>query len=89
LEKRFIYGELNCFLGVGNNVLEEDDLTDKATRDMFALFWEAMALQAEDALFPRVRLEGLLFYLPGIMVFIVTFPVAIINGHCLSIYILE
>jgi len=31
-------------------VLEGNDLTDKATRDVFALFWEAMALQAKDVL---------------------------------------
>jgi len=43
LEERFTYRELDCFLGVGNNDLNEDSLVDKAIRDMFALFWEAMA----------------------------------------------
>jgi len=38
LEKRFIYGELDCFLGAGDKELDRDNLVDKTTRDMFALF---------------------------------------------------
>ena len=30
----------------------------------------------------RVRLEGLFFYLPCIVAFAVSFPVAVIDGHC-------
>ncbi len=36
LGKRSIYGELDCFLEVVDNVLERDDLADKATRDVFS-----------------------------------------------------
>jgi len=44
------YGEKDCFLGVENKGLEEDSLADKAIRDMFVLFWEAIALPAVKAL---------------------------------------
>jgi len=50
LEKRSTCRELNCFLGVGNNILEGDDLADEATKNVFALFREAMTLPAEEAL---------------------------------------
>jgi len=50
LEERSVCGELNCFLEVGDNGLDRDDMVDKATRDVFALFWEAMVLPAEKAL---------------------------------------
>jgi len=43
LEERFIHRELGCFLGVGNGDNFEEVLADKATKDGFALFWEAMA----------------------------------------------
>jgi len=33
-----------------DNVLDGDDLADKATSDVFALFWEVTALPAEEAL---------------------------------------
>ena len=43
LEERFTYGVLGYFLGVGNrDDLGEGFLVDKATRDEFALFWEAV-----------------------------------------------
>ena len=42
--------KLNCFLGVGNNILKEDNLADKAIRDVFVLFWEAMTLLVVEAL---------------------------------------
>ena len=38
LEERSTYGELDCFLKVGNNILEGDNLANKAAGDMFALF---------------------------------------------------
>jgi len=50
LEERFTHRELDCFFGVGNDYLEGDDLVDKSTRDVFALFWEVMALLAKEAL---------------------------------------
>jgi len=37
LKKRSTYGELDCFLGVGDDVLEGDDLVNEATGDVFAL----------------------------------------------------
>ena len=45
LEERSIYRVLGCFLGAkdGDN-LKKEFLTDKATKDVFALFWEAMAV---------------------------------------------
>ena len=43
LEERSTYGLLDYFLGVGDrDDLEKEFLADKATRDVFALFWEAM-----------------------------------------------
>ena len=43
LEERSIHGLLGCFLGVGDrDGLEEGFLADKAARDGFALFWEAV-----------------------------------------------
>ena len=51
LEERSIYRELDCFLEVENkDNLERNDLADKATRNRFALFWEAIALSEVDAL---------------------------------------
>jgi len=51
LKERFTHRELGCFLGVGNrDGLDRDYLVDEATRDVFALFWEAMVLPAEKAL---------------------------------------
>jgi len=35
---------------VGDNLLKENDLANKVTRNIFVLFWEAMALLAEEAL---------------------------------------
>jgi len=50
LEERSTYRKLDCFLGVGDkDSLEEDVLMDEATRDVFALFWEAMTLPAVEA----------------------------------------
>ena len=45
LEERLTHGELGCFLGAGdrNNFEEKEVLVDEAIRDVFALFWEAMA----------------------------------------------
>jgi len=44
LEERSTCGVLGCFLGVGDrDDLEEGFLVDKAARDMFALFWKAVA----------------------------------------------
>ena len=43
LEERSTCGVFGCFLGVGNgDGLEEGFLADKAARDGFALFWEAV-----------------------------------------------
>ena len=43
LEERSIRGVLGCFLEVGDgDSLEEGFLVDEATRDGFALFWEAV-----------------------------------------------
>jgi len=50
LEERSTHRKLDCFLKVGNNILEGDNLVDKAAGDMFALFWEAVVLLAEKAL---------------------------------------
>ena len=41
---------IRLFLEVGDNVLEEDDLIDKAIRDVFALFWEAAVLKTKNIL---------------------------------------
>jgi len=37
LEERSIYGELDCFLGAGDDTLKGDDLIDEAIRDLFTL----------------------------------------------------
>jgi len=50
LEERSTCEELGCFLGVGNSSLDRDDLADKTTRDVFALFWGVVTLLAEEAL---------------------------------------
>jgi len=38
LKEKFIYRELDYFLGVENNMLEGDDLVTETTGDVFALF---------------------------------------------------
>jgi len=44
LEERFTCGVLDYFLGVEDgDDLEKGFLVDEATRDRFALFWEAVA----------------------------------------------
>jgi len=43
LEERSTYRVLGCFLGAGDkDDLEEGFLVNEATRDKFALFWEAV-----------------------------------------------
>ena len=37
LEKKSNHKELDCFLKAVNDVLEENDLMDEATKDVFAL----------------------------------------------------
>ena len=44
LEERSTYRVLGCFLGAEDrDGFEEGFLVDRATRGVFALFWEAMA----------------------------------------------
>jgi len=44
LKERSTYRELGCSLGAGDrDNFEEKVLVDKAARNGFALFWEAMA----------------------------------------------
>ena len=51
LEERSTYRKINCLLGVENrNGLEDDDLANKAARNIFVLFWETVALLVEKAL---------------------------------------
>jgi len=53
LEKRFIHGELNYFLGTKSkelDILEGNNLVDKATSNVFALFWELIVLPGKKAL---------------------------------------
>jgi len=50
LEEKSTCEELDCFLRAGNNSLDRDDLVDKAIKNVFALFWGAVALLVEEAL---------------------------------------
>jgi len=53
LEERFTYKELDCFLEVVDkvlNVLEDNNFANKATEDIFDLFWEPIVLPAKKAL---------------------------------------
>jgi len=50
LKEKSTCEELSCFLEAGDNILNRDDLTDKAAKDVFTLFWEVMTLPAEKAL---------------------------------------
>jgi len=43
LEERSTCRVLGCFLGAGNGNDFEEVLADETTRDVFALFWEAVA----------------------------------------------
>ena len=50
LEERSIHEELGCFLEAEDkNGLEKDDLADKSARNVFILFWKAVALPAVEA----------------------------------------
>ena len=57
-------------------MLKEGDLADKAARG------HSIARKKSLTLLPKVRLKSLLFYLSSIIVFIVAFPVVMINDHC-------
>ena len=50
LEERSTHEKLDFFLEVENNMLKDNDLVDEATENVFALFWEAIALLVEKAL---------------------------------------
>ena len=50
LEGRFTYEELDFFLGAEDDMLEGENLVDKATRNVFALFYKVMELPAVEAL---------------------------------------
>ena len=82
LKEKFTCRELDYFLEAKNNILEEDNLMNKAIRDIFALFWNVIVLLAENALsyFWEWDLRAF-FYLPCIIVFIVTFLVIVINNN--------
>jgi len=43
LEERFSYEVLDCFLEARDGDDFEEVLADKTARDVFVLFWEAMA----------------------------------------------
>jgi len=50
LEERSTCRVLGCFLGAEDrDNLEEEFLVDEATRDRFALFWEAMVVPEVEA----------------------------------------
>jgi len=50
LEERSTYGEFGYFFGAENgDGLEEDNLTNKAVRDVFAFLWEVIALPVVEA----------------------------------------
>jgi len=48
--ERSTHEKLDFFLEVENNMLKDNDLVDEATENVFALFWEAIALLVEKAL---------------------------------------
>jgi len=49
LKERSTHEKLGCFFRAGDGDVLEDDLVDKATRDVFDLLWKAMALLAVEA----------------------------------------
>jgi len=49
LGERSTCRELGCFLKVRDNTLEGINLADEATGNVFALFWEVIALSTEEA----------------------------------------
>ena len=57
-------------------MLKEGDLADKAVRG------HSIASKKSLTLLLEVRFKSLLFYLSSIIVFIVAFPVVMINDHC-------
>ena len=63
-------------MGAGDgDGLKEEFLVDEAAGAEFALFWEAIAE-------PEMGLKGLFLHLPCMVMFTVSFPVAVINSHC-------
>jgi len=60
--------------------LEEELLADKAAEDGFALFQEAGGRSF--SLLLGVRLKGLFLCLSCMVVFVVLFPVVIIDSYC-------
>ena len=50
LEERSTHRVLDCFLGAGNeDDLKKEFLVDETTRDVLALFWEAVAVRNRPA----------------------------------------
>ena len=84
LEKKFTCRELNYFLKVGNkkfNVLENNNLANEATSDVFALETHSIANKESLILLLRVRLKSLFFYISYIVAFTVVLLVAVINTY--------
>ena len=76
LEEKSTHRVLGCFLEAGDgNDLEKGFLVNRAAGGVFALFWEAIAE-------PEMGLKGLFLHLPCMVLFSVSFPVVVINGHC-------
>ena len=84
LEKKFTCRELNYFLKVGNkkfNVLENNNLANEATSDVFALETHSIASKESLILLLRVRLKSLFFCISYIVAFTVVLLVAVINTY--------
>ena len=50
LEEKFTCRELDCFLEVENDMLEENDLIDEVAGNVFALSWKIIVLLAKEIL---------------------------------------
>jgi len=84
LEKKFTCRELSYFLKVGNkkfNVLEDNNLENEATSDVFALETYSIASKGSFILLLRVRLKSLFFCIFYIVAFTVVLLVAVINSY--------
>ena len=90
LDERSIHRKFDCFLTAGDNKLEVLKGENLVGRLIWLILGGCRVCgRGSLILLPRMRLESLFFCLLYLIALTVIFWIAIINGYCQSIYVLE